>query len=343
MLDFARPHGKTPIVDLLMKAGAKAGIESGPPTVTPKPAASPRAAVERALPLLQQTDVTFLRKAGCVSCHHNSLTAMTVSAARKAGIPVDERAARSQRDDIGKYADIWRERALQGHGIPGGPDTISYLLLGLAVEEHPSDLATDAWARYLKNDQLSDGRSRITIHRPPLESSEIEITAVAMRAMQSYAPKAQRGEYEKAVWRAAGWIRTAQPRTTADRAFQLLGLTWAGDSPDSLQKPARELLAEQRADGGWGQLSTLASDAYATGQALVALHEAGALAVTDPAYHRGVEYLLSTQLEDGSWHVTSRAFPFQPYFESGFPHGPDQWISVAATNWATTALVPAAK
>ena len=87
----------------------------------------------------------------------------------------------------------------------------------------------------------------------------------------------------------------------------------------------------------------MTSDAYATGQALVALREAGAIAVTDPAYKRGVEYLLSTQLEDGSWYVRSRAIPFQPYFESGFPHGHDQWISAAATNWATTALLPAAK
>jgi ankyrin repeat protein len=343
VLDFARQLGKTPVVDLLVKAGAKAGRGSGPPDLKPKPAASARAAVERSLPLLQRTDVTFLKKAGCVSCHHNSLTAMTVSAARKIGIPVDERAARNQRKDIGTYIEAWRERALQGQGIPGDSNTVNYLLTGLAAEEYPADLATDALARYLKNDQLSDGRWRLTANRPPLESSEIEITAVAMRALQSYALKAQRSEYEKAVWRAADWLRTAQPRTTTDRAFQLLGLGWGGDNKDALQKAARKLLAEQRTDGGWGQLSSMASDAYATGQALVALRESLAIAVTDPAYKRGVEYLLSTQLEDGSWYVRSRAIPFQPYFESGFPHGHDQWISTAATNWATRALLPAAK
>jgi ankyrin repeat protein len=343
VLDFARQLGKTPVVDLLVKAGAKAGRGGGPPGVKPKPAASARAAVERSLPLLQRADVAFLKKAGCVSCHHNSLTAITVSAARKAGIPVDEQAARNQRKDIGAYIEVWRERALQGQGIPGDSNTVNNLLTGLAAEEYPPDLATDAMARYLKNDQLPDGRWRLTGNRPPLESSEIEITAVAMRALQTYAPKARRSEYEKAVWRAADWLRTARPRTTTDRAFQLLGLIWAGDNKDALQKAARELLAEQRADGGWGQLSSLASDAYATGQALVALRESGAIAITDPACKRGVEYLLSTQLEDGSWYVRSRAIPFQPYFESGFPHGHDQWISVAATNWATTALVRAAK
>ena len=53
---------------------------------------------------------------------------------------------------------------------------------------------------------------------------------------------------------------------------------------------------------------------------------------------KGVRYLLSTQLDDGSWYTKSRAVPIQPYFESGFPHGRDQFISAAATNWAVTAL-----
>ena len=37
----------------------------------------------------------------------------------------------------------------------------------------------------------------------------------------------------------------------------------------------------------------------------------------------------------------SRAPEFQPYFESGFPYGHDQWISASATAWATMALAQA--
>lgn len=341
-LDIARQHGQTPVVDLLVKAGAKPGRESRSSEVKPKPAASPRAAVERSLPLLQQADVTFLKKAGCVSCHNNSLTAMTVAAARKAGIPVNQSVAGNQAKEIGAYIEVWRERALQGMGIPGDSNTVNWILAGLAAENYPPDLATDAMARYLKNDQMPDGRWRLIANRPPLGSSEIELTALAMRALQAYAPKSQRSAYEKRVWRAAEWLRTAIPQSTADRAFQLLGLHWAGNEKHTLQKAARELLTEQRPDGGWGQLPTMPSDAYATGQALVALRESGAIAVVDPVYKRGVEYLLSTQLEDGSWHVQSRSIPFQPYFESGFPHNHDQWISAAATNLAAMALIPVA-
>jgi len=73
---------------------------------------------------------------------------------------------------------------------------------------------------------------------------------------------------------------------------------------------------------------------------LFTLHELG-LTVSDTAYRRGVEFLLRTQLDDGSWHVASRAVKFQPYFQSGFPHNHDQWISAAGTAWAAMGLAHA--
>jgi squalene cyclase len=163
-----------------------------------------------------------------------------------------------------------------------------------------------------------------------------------MRAMQVYGPKAQRTEYEKAVQLAAGWLMKSQPNNTEDRSFQLLGLGWAGGNKEVIRNSARELLAEQHADGGWAQLPSMASDAYATGQALVALKETGSLNPADPAYRRAIDFLLNTQYEDGSWYVKSRSIPVQPQFDSGFPYGGDQWISAAATNWAAMALAPAA-
>jgi ankyrin repeat protein len=341
-LDLARRHGRTPVVELLEKAGAKPGKASPAQAGPPRRADSVRAALARSIPLLQRSDATFLRKSGCVSCHHNTMTMMTVAAARGAGVPVDEGLAGAQEASIASYLDVWRERALQGLGIPGDSDTVAPILVGLAAANHPPDVDTDAQARYLLSRQTPEGRWRIFAHRPPHESSDIQATAAALRALQVYAPKARREQYETAIDRARTWLRQAQAATTEDRAFGLLGLRWAGEDLEALGPPARVLLGEQRTDGGWGQLPTLGSDAYATGQALVALKEAGALAATDPAYRRGVEFLLSTQFEDGSWYVRSRSVPFQPYFESGFPHGHDQWISAAATNWAAMALVPTA-
>ena len=87
----------------------------------------------------------------------------------------------------------------------------------------------------------------------------------------------------------------------------------------------------------------MASDAYATGEALFALGHAGKMTASDSVFRKGVDYLLSTQAEDGSWHVKSRAIWFQPYFDSGFPYGQDQFISTAGTAWATLALTLAAE
>ena len=341
-LGHALLRGRTPVVDLLRQAGATESPASTVPTGTPAPAGTPQAAIERTIPLLQNTSGVFLKKSGCVSCHNNTLTAMSVAAARGKGIRVDEGQAQQHLKTIANFIDGWRERAFQGVGIPGDADTVSYILLGMAAERYPADKATDAMAFFLKRTQLPNGRWRILAHRPPIESSDVEVTAASMRALQLYAPKG-RAEYRQAVQRAAAWLRAAAVKSTEDRAFQLLGLGWSGASKGAIQKAGRALVAEQRPDGGWAQLPTMTTDAYATGEALVALAESGAIAANHPAFTRGVQFLLNSQFADGSWRVATRAIPLQPLFDIGFPHGRDSWISAAGTNWATLALVHAAR
>jgi hypothetical protein len=70
----------------------------------------------------------------------------------------------------------------------------------------------------------------------------------------------------------------------------------------------------------------MGSDAYATGEALYALNLAAKMPTIDPVYQKGVQYLRQTQAADGTWHVKTRSIPVQPYFESGFPYGHDQWF-----------------
>jgi ankyrin repeat protein len=342
-LSFARLRGENPIVDLLVKAGAKpvtARLSS--PAAKPMPASSIRVAVERSIPLLQKSDVKFLQSTGCVSCHQNSLTAMTVSIARKNGFVVDERIARQQLTVIGARLEDWRERALQGLVLADAPIAVAYTLIGMAAEQFPPNPATDAMAMFLLNQQLPDGRWRTVAHRPPLEFSDVTATATAIRSLQLYAPKNETTAMKNAIKAAAAWLIETQPSNSEERNMRLLGLAWARDDKQEIQKAARELIALQRADGGWAQLPSLNSDAYATGQALAALLEAGT-SPHDSVYQRGVQFLLNTQLEDGSWLVRTRSIPTQPYSESGFPHGLDQWISAAGTNWATMALAQAAR
>ena len=52
-------------------------------------------------------------------------------------------------------------------------------------------------------------------------------------------------------------------------------------------------------------------------------------------------FLLDSQLDDGLWLVQSCSKAIQTDFESGFPHGEHQFISISGTNWATMALLAA--
>lgn len=174
-----------------------------------------------------------------------------------------------------------------------------------------------------------------------MEDGDFSRTAIAIRCLRVYGPPSRKAEFDQRVESAAAWLKAANPLSTEERNKQLLGLVWAGRDVKRLQDQLGKLLSLQRVDGGWSQTPGLASDAYATGQVLFTLRELG-VSVNDRAYRRGVEYLLRTQLNDGSWHVMSRAVKFQPYFESGFPHGHDQWISAAGTAWATMGLAYAA-
>jgi hypothetical protein len=116
-----------------------------------------------------------------------------------------------------------------------------------------------------------------------------------------------------------------------------MGLVWTKAPDIAIRAAAQAVVRQQAATGGWSQLPMLEPDAYATGLSLVALHEAG-IRVTDRAYLLGVNFLLTTQYPDGAWLVRTRAFPVQPYFESGFPFDRHQWISAAGTAWAAQAI-----
>jgi hypothetical protein len=212
------------------------------------------------------------------------------------------------------------------------------MLAALAAEQHPPDAITDALVHYLVLAQRNEGHWKTPVHRPPHDASDFTFTALSVYGLQQFAARGRSQEVQKRIARARAWLVRTQPQDTEDKTFRLLGLCWAGADAALLGEAAAVLLQEQRPDGGWAQLSTLPSDAYATGQVLFALHQAGGLAVDHPAYRRGVDFLLKTQRADGSWFVATRSFPFQPHFSSGFPHGRSQFISCAATCWATMAL-----
>jgi N-acyl-D-amino-acid deacylase len=335
----ALSKGHSPITEVLLSAGARMLPSNVPQVVARRPDRVPdiRTAVNRGIALIQTSDQAFLRKSGCKSCHNQSLPAMAVDLARKLGFRYDEKLAEAQNTAVLVSMAAQRAKAVQMMDPDGGsPLSGSYALVSL---NRPLDDTTAAFARNIAARQLPDGRWRPAGIRPPIEYSDVSATALAIRALQLYASPDRKAQYNNQIRQAAGWLARFEPRFTEERVYQLLGLLWTRADSGLCRKRAAELLAEQRGDGGWSQLSSLESDAYATGQVLYALHRSGSVTASNVAYQRGVRFLLQTQADDGSWFVKSRAVKFQPHFEAGFPYGKDQFISVAGTSWAVMALM----
>jgi hypothetical protein len=208
----------------------------------------------------------------------------------------------------------------------------------LAAAGQPATWETDVLVHYLLAKQRTEGNWHgIGASRAPIQDGDFSRTAMSIRALAVYGMPARRKEIDERIARAARWLLAQTPQSTEDRVMQLLGLKWANADARAREARLRELIELQEANGGWPQTPHLPADAYATGQVLYALHESG-VPSTDPVFRRGVDYLLRTQRDDGSWYVKSRAMKIQPYFESGFPYAHDQWISTSGTAWATMAL-----
>ncbi len=301
-----------------------------------------REAVVRALVPVQKAQETWYttNKQVCASCHHQYQPALAYRAAREHGVPVNEAIARADAARAFTFADI--DRAIQYQYVIEPSVDDAYRLIGAHAAGVPPNLGAAIYARLLISRQNADGTWDGFHQRPPSSYSRFTMATLGLRAVQLYHHRSQQAAASAAVARARGYLETHAAPDTEGRAYQLLGLKWAGASAGRLRQLGRELVGTQQADGGWSSRAGRASEAYSTGQALVALHDGAGVAVTDPAWRRGVAYLLKTQAADGTWHATTRLRPpaplSPPYFDAGYPYEHDQFLSMSGATWAIMAL-----
>lgn len=298
-----------------------------------------RAAIAKSLPLLERSSHIAIReRSNCFTCHHSGLPVMTSLTALERGFPIDEGNLKSQLQFTADILAEGRDRYLEGRGQGGAAFMAGSALWTLKLGGWKADANTEAVVEYLLEHQRELPHWAPPSIRPPAEESPFSATYFAMEGILHFASEAQKPRMTARVKSALEWLEKTAPQTTEDRVFRLQALHAADVE---VEAAAADLLATQRDDGGWAQLETMGTDAYATATALVALHRAGGLPTSDGNFQRGIAWLLDAQLPDGSWHVVSRSKPFQKYFESGYPHGKDQFISITAASWATTALLDA--
>jgi hypothetical protein len=297
-----------------------------------------RVSIEKAIALLEKASAGSAENRTCFTCHSQALPVMAVAEAKLRGFVVDEANLQRQLDHTAEHLKRGQQNYLKGKGQGGRVDTAGYALWALEAGNREPDEVTTAVAEYLLKTKDDNGRWKRSSNRPPSEASDFSTTYVALRALSVFGTKEQTDRVSERTEAAAQWLAEGKPSDTEDRVFQLRSLQYTNVDAETQSGLATKLIGQQREDGGWGQRDDLQSDAYATGSVLTCLARTGFLDPTDKAYQRGLRFLLDSQKDDGSWHVVSRSKPFQKYFETGFPHEKDQFISTSATAWAVIAM-----
>ena len=289
----------------------------------------------------------------CFACHHQTLPMLAMTEAARAGLDLDQTWLDSQADTTHAYFEERIDDMNAGDHVPGGSTTVGYGMWALRLAKRPSDSTTSAITTYLLKIQgaarqksaadpdltrLANARWTTSCRRPPMQGSDVADTVLALIGMEHYATAEQRVRLAESRAAAEKWLAQAPLVTQEDRIWRLRGLHELHGDAGAKDAVRRAIDRAQNQDGGWGASADQVSDAFSTGETLFVLCETGT-PPEDVMIKRARDYLIRTQLDDGSWLVKSRVEKkAQPYFENGDPHGADQFLSTAATAWATAAL-----
>lgn len=305
-----------------------------------EPAPSPaRAAAGKGLAFIQADDARWrAMKDICSSCHHGVMSVVTYSEARRAGLLIDDRVftdtlAWTKARFVPPFETT--PNLQNGFEIP----SLAIPLLTLALSSQPEILSPtdlDRMTKHLLDRQLPDGGWALQPRNPHpvMESREIVTTWFYLGLEPAAALDNQRAAAVRdSRDRARKWLDSRPPAdTTQSVVLRLLVAVHNKAAAPERERAVAALLKRQNADGGWGQIPELASDAYATGQALYALSLAG-VSNTRPEVRRGVDFLVSTQQPDGSWKMVPRATPERPASKNLVP------ITFFGAAWGTIGLL----
>lgn len=300
-------------------------------------------AAERGVEFLVADATKWRKEKECATCHHGAMTIWALAEARSRGYAVKEETladvVKWTKDRL--FANLDKPRDTRpGYSMVNSP-ALYLSAMAQAVTKQDALTADDLKkiAGHLVRHQEKGGEwawsAAPAANRPPpfFESDEVAtlLADIALAPQVPADPKAK-SEVRDAREKGLAWLAKEKPTgTTQALAFRLFRDARAGKPAKELQPQIDALLKRQNKDGGWGQLTEAASDAYATGQVLYFLNIAGVKADAKEM-RRGIAFLVTTQKDDGSWPMTRRGHP-------GVTPGNFTWPIVhLGSAWATIAL-----
>jgi squalene-hopene/tetraprenyl-beta-curcumene cyclase len=285
-----------------------------------------RAAIDRGLSFLAKDSMAWRESRKCYECHHAPFTIWALNEAKNQGYAVDEQVLADMTSwVVGKdyLAQLLMERPAQQEIVFNEAP----LLLALAIEAGSTNDAQDGLKRLLASvmhDQGDDGSWKRINEARPILSSPDTLTTLALLALSAPSAPDMGEEGKVARQRALQWLEAAKPDDELQPTVLRL-ILWRRLGPASEWDHLVQLLRNaQNEDGGWSQIEFANSDAYATGQALYALAESGAMK-DDAAIRSAQSFLAKSQGPNGAWTMTSRAImgngkvatKFEPIIHAG--------------------------
>jgi hypothetical protein len=278
--------------------------------------------VERAIKYLQSESAAWLNTRKCAACHHVPMPLWALSEAERQGYAIDKKfVADTTESLLGGKDQLLASKIFPNPADPPDPRpqgrglNMGLPFLAVAARSMPSlnegqKQSLKLIAEEIVKKQQQDGSWEFfaTLRRPPINECQTTDAAWIIMALKGEtgpdAPKLQRAALAKAI----AWLDAAKPTDNhQDKVLKLLLGVRSGKQRKAVQPTIDELLALQRADGGWSQtVPELKSDAFATGQTLYALSLAGCTAERREI-QRGIDFLAATQKPDGSWPMISRS------------------------------------
>ncbi|SIO33550.1 Squalene-hopene cyclase C-terminal domain-containing protein [Singulisphaera sp. GP187] len=323
---------------------ALAGEPASVPSATPRQV---QQSVERAIGFMQTESTAWLKSRNCFTCHHLAMPLWAISEAERQGYTIDKAfVAETTEAMIGGPDKLMTSKLFNDPADPPDPRPIGKgvrtgtAFMAVAARSLPSlsegqKQSLRRIADEILKKQRNDGGWDFFLSRPPINESETTDAAWLIMALQGETGPDATESQRTALAKANAWLAdTKLPKTLQDQVFTVLLAARAGKPREEMDATIRELLALQRADGGWSQNADTASDAYATGQTLYVLALAGFTA-DQPEIKRSIDFLIATQKPDGSWPMTSRSSPDGKTGGSAKLLTP---ITCAASAWATLGL-----